>query len=59
VIAKATVGVTVYPTSGQGINALATNTGIVVASAKPGRFIPVGGGYGGSSALRWVLQKGG
>lgn len=59
VIPKATVGNKVYPTSGQGINAIATSGSITVASAKPGRFIPVGGGYGGSSALRWVQQKGG
>lgn len=58
-VPKATVGAKVYPFSGQGINALATNTAIVIASGKPCRFIPVQTGYGGSAAYRWVTQKGG
>lgn len=59
VVPPPTVGVKVYPASGEGLNAAATNTAIVAASAKPANFIPVGNGVGSSTAYRWAMQKGG
>jgi len=59
VIPPPTVGVKVYPASGEGLNAAATNTAIVAASAKPATFWPVGNAVGSSTAYRWAMQKGG
>lgn len=59
VIPPPTVGAKVYPASGEGLNAAATNTAIVAASAKPARFIPVGNAVGSSTAYRWAMEKGG
>jgi hypothetical protein len=58
-IPKATVGFKLYPASGQGLNAVATNTAVVIASGKPVRVIPIQTGYGGSAAYRWAVEKGG
>lgn len=57
-IPKATVGFKLYPSSGQGLNAVATNTAVVIASGKPARIIPIQTGYGGSAAYRWAIDKG-
>lgn len=59
ILPQETKGVTIYPSSGQGIKATATNGALVVASGKPAQFIAVGTGLGGSAAYRWQVQKGG
>lgn len=56
IIPPPTVGVKVYPASGEGLKAAATNGAIVVASAKATRFYPVGNGVGASTAYRWALS---
>lgn len=58
IIPLATIGNKVYPFAGQGINAVATNTALAVASAKPCTFY-AGHVAGSSTALRWAAQKGG
>lgn len=57
-IPMATIGFKAYPFAGEGINAVATNTALAVASAKPCTFWPLGGGAP-TSALRWAAEKGG
>ncbi len=56
VIPPPTVGVKVYPASGEGLKATATNTAIVVASAKATTFYPVGNSVGSSTAYRWAMS---
>lgn len=58
IVPKATVGVKLYPASGEGLNAVATNTAVVLVSAKPVNVIAIQTGYGGSAAYRWVIDKG-
>ena len=56
VIPPPTVGVKIYPASGEGLKAAATNTAIVVASAKATIFYPVGNAVGSSTAYRWAMS---
>lgn len=56
IIPPPTVGVKVYPASGEGLKAAATNAALVIASAKATIFYPVGNGVGSSTAYRWALS---
>lgn len=53
IVPPPTVGVKVYPATGEGILAAATNAAKVIASAKSTIFYPVGNAVGSSTAYRW------
>lgn len=56
VISPPTVGFKLYPASGEGLRAAATNTAIVIASAKATAVYPVGNSVGSSTAYRWAFS---
>ncbi len=56
VIPPPTVGFKLYPASGEGLKAAATNAAIVVASAKATILYPVGNAVGSSTAYRWAMS---